>query len=144
MAIVSYVLGDCVGCDAKNSFGNISIHDNYVRRGCKQCRYESTAWLPEIRKKVLYLDQCFFSGAFGGGDQRFVDAVERVKQVAHLQLLLVPYSSVHEDETQQWRGYNELTHTDLLEFIKATARGAEFEKDYSVERTQVTTLGALS
>jgi len=136
--LVTRILGDCPGCGAKDSFGNVSVHDDHVLRGCKWCRYESTVWLPEIRKTVLYLDQCFFSGAFRGGDARFGEAVERVKRMAQLQLLLVPYSSVHVDETHQWRGYKELSHTDLLAFIKATARGAEFEKDYHVERTQVT------
>lgn len=136
--LVSHVIADCPGCGAKDSFGNVSVRDGYVLRGCKHCRHESMVRLPEVRKKVLYLDQCFFSGAFRGGDARFVEAAERVRHVAHLQLLLVPYSSVHEDETHQWRGYKELSHADLLAFIKATARGAEFKKDYHVERTQVT------
>ena len=94
--------------------------------------------LPPVKKKVLYLDQFFFSGAFRAGDQRFVEVAERVKHLAHLQLLVAPYSSVHEDETHQWRGYREFNTADLLEFIKKTARGSEFEKDYQVERTQVT------
>lgn len=136
--LVTHVLGDCPGCGAKDSFGNVSVHDDHVLQGCERCRYESRVWLPEIRKKVLYLDQCFFSGAFRGGDARFVEAVQSVKRMAQLQLLCAPYSSVHVDETHQWRGYKEFSHTDLLEFIKTTARGAEFKKDYRVERTQVT------
>lgn len=136
--LVTRVLGDCPGCGAKDSFGNVSVGNDHVLRGCKRCRHQSTVWLPTIRKKVLYLDQCFLSGAFRGGDPRFIEAAERVKRMARLQLLLVPYSSVHEDETHQWRGYKEFRPEDLLEFIKATARGAEFQKDYHVERTQVT------
>lgn len=135
--LVTFVLGDCPGCGSKDSFGNVSVHGDHVLRGCKRCRYESRRWLPAIRKKVLYLDQCFFSGSFRGGDARFVEAVERVRRTAHLQLLVVPYSSVHMDETHQWRGYKEFTREDLLAFIKNTARGAEFEKDYKVERTQI-------
>ena len=50
---------------------------------------------------------------------------------------MAPYSSVHEDEIHQWRGYKDKSHDQLMEFIKATARGAEFEKAYDVERTQV-------
>lgn len=137
MALVSYVLGECPGCGAKNSFGNVSVRERQVLQGCKSCRFQATLWLPDIRKKVLYLDQCFFSRSFRE-DPRFSEAIERVKRMAHLQLLLVPYSSIHEDETFQWRGYKEFTHADLLAFIKATARGAEFKKDYFVERTQVT------
>jgi hypothetical protein len=43
---------------------------------------------------------------------------------------------VHENETQLWRGYRDLTAEQLMEFIKLTSRGAEFERDYAVERTQ--------
>lgn len=134
--LVTRVIGDCPGCGAKNSYGNVSVHD-HVLRGCMHCKYESLIWLPEIRKKVIYLDQFFFSHSFRGGDQRFLTAVERVKRMSHLQLLVAPYSSVHEDETHQWRGYKDKSHDQLMEFIKATARGAEFEKAYSVERTQI-------
>jgi hypothetical protein len=135
--LVVHKTGDCPSCGTKNSFGNSRVHGDHVQQGCTACQYTSMVWLSPIRKKVLYLDQCFFSSAFRG-DSRFVEAVERVKRMANLQLLLVPYSSVHEDETHQWRGYKEFLQTDLLEFIKATARGAEFEKDYLVERNQVT------
>jgi hypothetical protein len=134
--LVTRVIGDCPGCGAKDSFGNVSVHE-YVLRGCKHCQYQSEVWLPAIRKKVIYLDQFFFSGALRGNDPRFKVAAERVKRMCHLQLLLAPYSSVHEDETHQWRGHEGMTKDQLMEFIKATSRGAEFEKDYNVERTQV-------
>lgn len=85
---------------------------------------------------MLYLDQFFFSHAFRGNDHRFLTAVERVKRVCHLQLLVTSYSSVHEDETHQWRGYKDKTHAQLMEFIKLTARGAEFERSYNIESAQ--------
>jgi hypothetical protein len=93
-------------------------------------------WLPEIKKQVIYLDQFFFSGAMRG-DTRFKVAVERVKRMCRLQLLIAPFSSVHEDEAHQWRGYDGMTSTQLMEFIKATSRGAEFKKAYDVEHTQI-------
>jgi len=93
--------------------------------------------LPTIRKKVIYLDQFFFSHAFRGGDVRFVEAANRIKQLAHFQLLTSPYSSVHEDETYQWRGHNDKTSDGLMEFIKSASRGLTFERAYRIERTQV-------
>ena len=134
--LVTRVLGDCPGCGEKDSFGNVSVHE-YVLRGCKHCNYQSMVWLPEIHKKVIYLDQFFFSGTMRGKDSRFKVATERIKRMSDLQLLVAPYSSVHEDETHQWRGYDGMTNDQLMEFIKATSRGSEFEKDYRVERTQV-------
>lgn len=135
--LVTRVLGHCPGCKGKDCFGNVSIQHDHALRGCERCPYESMVFLPEIHKKVIYLDQFFFSNAFKGVDSRFMTTVESVKRMAHLQLLVAPHSSVHEDETHQWRGHKDKNHEQLMEFIKATARGAEFKKDYSVERTQI-------
>ena len=122
MAIVSYVLGDCPGCGQLNSFGNVEIFDGKrVYQGCKVCRYNKHITLPKLQKKILYLDQFFFSHAFRGGDQRFTDAADRIARLSSLQLLAVPYSSIHEEETHQWSG-----HEELFKFIKATSRGHKF------------------
>ncbi len=135
--LVTRVIGDCPACKGANMFGNVSVRRDHVLRGCKACDFQTAAWLPEIRKQVLYLDQFFFSHAFRGNEQPFLAAIERVKQACHLQLLVAPYSSVHEDETHQWRGHKGKTHAQLMDFIKVTARGAEFKRSYNIESTQI-------
>ena len=30
MALVTYVLGDCPGCNAQNTFGNVDVYGDYV------------------------------------------------------------------------------------------------------------------
>jgi|WetSurMetagenome_2_1015567.scaffolds.fasta_scaffold00073_21 hypothetical protein len=132
--LVTRILGDCPSCKSKNCYGNVSINQDHVLQGCGRCNYESRVFLPKIHKKVIYLDQFFFSHAFKGKDTRFLPAAERIKRMTHLQLLAAPYSSVHEDETHQWPDNRK---DQLMEFIKATARGTEFEKDYYVEQAQV-------
>jgi hypothetical protein len=64
-------------------------------------------------------------------------AAQRIREISALQLLAVPFSSIHEDETHQWRGYDGKNKEDLMEFIKATSRGHEFEPSYDVEQTQI-------
>ncbi len=135
--LVTRVLGDCPGCGAKGRFGNVSVRGDHVLRGCMNCKYSTKVWLPKTRKKVLYLDQFFFSSAFRERDPRFTKAAERIRQVSALQLLAVPFSSIHEDETHQWRGYAGNNKDDLMKFIKATSRGHEFKPAYDVERTQI-------
>lgn len=135
--LVTRILGDCPGCAGKQQFGNVSVLGNRILRGCMNCNYEETILLPEIRKKILYLDQFFFSNAFKKGDQRFVTAARRIQKLSALQLLAIPFSSVHEDETHQWRGYGDKNKEDLMEFIKATSRGREFKPSYNVEKTQI-------
>jgi len=135
--LVTHVLGDCPGCGAKDQFGNVWVKGNQVLRGCMQCKYNTTVWLPEIKKKIIYLDQFFFSKAFRETDPKFVEAMSRIRQISEKQLLVAPFSSIHEDETHQWRGFDGKNKDDLLEFIKTASRGHEFEPAYNVEQTQI-------
>ena len=88
--------------------------------------------MPPIRKKVIYLDQFFFSHAFHGREPRFIEAAKRIRAVADQQLLAAPYSSIHETETLLYSGRDELE-----EFIKDASRGVEFSPSYRVKRTQI-------
>jgi hypothetical protein len=135
--LVTRIIDDCPSCGAKRSYGNVSVIGQELLRGCQRCDYRTSVYLPAIRKQVIYLDQFFFSHAFRGGDARFLEAADRIKRMTHLQLLVSPYSSVHEDETHQWRGYKDKTRDDLMEFIKSTSHGVTFERAYRIERTQV-------
>lgn len=132
MALVSYILGNCPGCGAKNSFGNIDVYATRVSLGCGRCTHKESRPLPPITKKILYLDQYFFSHAVRGNDAQFTAAAGLIRELVGLQLLAVPYSDVHEDETHQWVG-----HEQLLEFIKSTSGGHEFSQTYRVELNQL-------
>jgi hypothetical protein len=135
--LVIRILGNCPGCGAINKFGNVSVREDYVLRGCGVCQYSEHIPLPPLRKNILYLDQFFFSHAFLQKDRRFVDAAQQISRISADQLLVVPYSSVHEDEAHQWRGYSGKNREDLIKFIKSTSRGHEFEPAYEVERYQM-------
>jgi len=113
------------------------MQSDHVLRGCTQCSYEGYFWLPEIRKSILYLDQFFFSHAFRAKDARFVDTANLVSKMTSSQLLVVPYSSIHEDESRMWRGNGSNDQEDLMEFIKSTSGGHKFSPDYEVEETQI-------
>lgn len=130
--LVTRIIGDCPGCNSKNSFGNVDVFGSTLQRGCHHCEYSVHLPLPEITKSILYLDQFFFSHAFREGDEKFVDAAKRIGEAAHQQLLTTPYSSLHEEETQMWKQREE-----LREFIRKTARGTKFAPQYHVEKTQV-------
>jgi len=135
--LVTRVIGGCPACNTADAFGNVLIARDHILRGCKACGYSEEIPLPRLSKKVIYLDQFFFSGAFREKDSRFAEAAELIKKAAANQLLVAPYSSIHEDETFQWRGFDGQTKDDLMKFIKVTSRGHEFEPSYGVERNQV-------
>jgi hypothetical protein len=130
--LVTRTIGDCPECGHKDSFGNVDVFGSNLVRGCGYCTYSERIPLPQIHKKVVYLDQFFFSHAFRGNEPRFVHAANRIKEIASAQLLAIPRSSLHEQETILWE-----RHDELLEFIKATSRGARFEPAYRVEEVQL-------
>jgi len=66
-----------------------------------------------------------------------VKAADRISHISALQLLVAPFSSIHEDETHLWRGYGDKNKENLMEFIKVTSHGHEFKPAYKVERTQI-------
>ncbi len=131
--LVQRIIGDCPGCGGFQRFGNVFVRCDHVVRGCLRCKYSEQLPLPTLRKKILYLDQCFFSHAFRAKEKRFSEAAERLREVTALQLMVAPYSSIHEDETNQWRGHEE----QLMKFIRAISFGHKFEADYDVERQQL-------
>ena len=89
----------------------------------------------ETRKRILYLDQNFWSMAFRSNpkNSKWNSAMQRIEGLLELQLLAVPYSSTHENETHLWTGRS----GDLLNFITTTARGHKFEPYYQIERVQI-------
>ncbi len=137
--LITYVLGACPKCRSENCFGNVSVQGDRVLRGCESCNYHMTIFLPVIRKKILYLDQFFLSNAFLGKDERFVEAAQGIRKLSDFQLLVVPFSSIHEDETHQWKGFGGKNKEDLMEFVKTSSGGHEFQQDYEVEEKQIVT-----
>ncbi len=130
--IVTHVLGNCPGCGYER-FGNVMVLPRFVLRGCGRCDYSVRVPLPATRKRVVYLDQPFFSGAFRGRDPRFVELAAKIQRLSAHQLLTSPRSFAHEAEAVQWaRG------AELVEFIKRTSRGHQFNPGHEVEQTQIT------
>jgi hypothetical protein len=87
----------------------------------------------ETRKKILYLDQSFFSLAYKERRHDWVDdAMVRITELLDLQLLAIPYSSIHIEEADLYK------HRDaLVAFIQRFSRAHQFEPYYRVEETQI-------
>lgn len=137
--LVARVIGDCPVCGGERTFGNVLVLASYVLRGCGSCGHKDKYLIPELRpKKVLYLDQNFYSAAFrherdaSEGQPEIVRLMRRIKDLAAAQVLSVPRSSVHEDETRQWK-----YRAELLEFLKVATRGHKFERAYRLEERQL-------
>jgi len=132
--LVTRIIGKCPGCGAEAAFGNVNVSGNILLRGCFHCKYSEHFYLPALSKEVLYLDQFFLSHTFRAKLPKFVDAAKLIGELAHAQLLVCPFSTIHETETHQWRHPQQQR---LWEFIKQTSRGQKFEPEYKLNHKQI-------
>lgn len=134
MALVSHILSDCPKCGRKDGFGNVSVSNNFLNRGCLSCKYWVEIPLPDLDKKIIYLDQYFFSHAFRGNEQIFIEAKDKIQNLALEQLIVAPYSNFHEDESSLFNSDN---RENLIAFIKQTSGGHQFLSENKVRVNQI-------
>ena len=134
MLITHHLSEPCPLCGSSRSYGNVNVNDNVLNRGCNVCGKWTRIYLPDISKRIIYLDQFFLSHAFRQQEKPFVEAAKRIEDMAHRQLLVCPFSSVHTDETHLWRHDQQ---QNLYRFIKQTARGHKFTQAYDIKLTQM-------
>lgn len=134
MLINRHIDEPCPKCGSLGKYGNVNLGNNILNRGCNNCGEWVRLPLPDLRKKIIYLDQFFLSHAFRNKEQPFVDTANRIKDMAARQLLVCPYSSVHTDETHLWRHEQK---EELFKFIKQTARGHHYKQAYEIKQVQM-------
>ena len=132
--ILNRIIGNCSKCQAINAYGILYISNNSILYGCKSCKTTHLRKLPDLRKKIIYLDQFFLSKVFRKSDSDFLSIAEKLKKLAHYQAIVCPYSTAHESETHQWRREE---RDELFKFIKQFSGGHDFIPDYDVEMTQL-------
>lgn len=134
MLITHHLQQPCPACGKTGSYGNVNVTGDTLNRGCNACGNWERIPLPELRKTVIYLDQFFLSHAFREGQEDFVRAAERIKDLASKQLVVSPWSSIHEFETHLWR---HASQADLWKFIKQSARGHQYSNSHHIKSMQM-------
>jgi hypothetical protein len=129
--LVAHVTGPCPQCKATNCFGNVSVNGNHVSRGCRSCNHRDTLPLPLIKKKLVYLDQFYFSHLFRSNNSAFQEISKQIKHLNSLQLVATPYSPVHLAESRLTSRFS-----DLAQHIKVEASGKRLYAPYKVDRAQ--------
>jgi hypothetical protein len=108
--------GVCPECQ-RNTFGILSAGGDRLTLRCTECRYSHSEVLPEVEKRVIYLDQSIFSllfqmredGRLPAGHEEFArDLYRRIRHVVLLQQAIAPHSDVHHDETTVFHSANKL------------------------------------
>jgi len=100
----------CPKCRRQASFGVLMIQPHDYRRRCRECWHSETFPLPQLRKKVLYLDQFAISNMMkalnpnakpqkGEADDLWRELFRTVDRLCKLQLLVCPDSEFHWKES---------------------------------------------
>ena len=112
----------CPKCDAEE-FGVLSVSDTRCERRCRACFHRGTVYLPEIRKKIIYIDQFVFSTFVKildfdiDGHERatsepfWKQLFEILSVVRHIQLVACPDSREHQQESLTSSFYKSLKRT---------------------------------
>src|SRR4051794_9920251 len=114
MLIARVLAEPCPKCGKVGQFGNVNVSHDTLLRGCNSCGARVRIPLPQLRKKVLYLDQSFLSIAFKDKDARYVQAAMRIADLTHRQLLVCPRSHIHEIETNLWKADSKAALWDFV------------------------------
>ena len=108
---------------------------------CFECRYSISEGLPQIEKKVLYLDQNLFSILFKvksggrlppGHEKTSVEIYQRLRRLVLLQKVVLPHSDIHLGETIVFHSARELRQA--YEFLGG---GLSFVDTKAVELSQM-------
>jgi len=101
----------------------LSVRDTQCERRCRDCWYTATVYLPEIKKKIVYVDQFAFSNIMkflspevkgherAASEPFWKDLFEILGVVCHLQLVACPDSREHQHESLVSPFYKALKHT---------------------------------
>lgn len=112
----------CPKCGVEE-YGVLSVSDTRCERRCRACWYTDTVYLPEIKKKIVYIDQSAFSNIMkflspeAKGHERttaepfWKELFEILGVVCHLQLVACPDSREHQYESLTSPFYNSLKRT---------------------------------
>jgi hypothetical protein len=131
----------CPRC-RRPTFGVLAAGGETLTRRCKVCRHSQVEPLPELDKRVIYLDQFAFSELFKleAGIRRpdqphhdFWSELHRlVRRTLLLQQALFPASDIHSAETLVARH-----HRELRDAIERLGGDAKLEDTRAVESRQV-------
>ena len=96
----------CPDCGHQGTFGVLMVCDRHYVRRCINCWFDQRLPLPEIRKRIIYLDQFVISNMMKELDpahkhaQGFYQSLfERLDRLSKLQLIVCPDSPIQDHES---------------------------------------------
>lgn len=137
---VSKPFKKCPQCGV-NEYGVLMINSrSYVRR-CNKCMYSESYDLPDLNKKVVYLDQMAISNMMNvinpktkkNPEEKWKTLFEKLDRLCKLQLIICPSSSIHEEESVA----TECVYNELKQMYQHLSHGVSFYYPETIIRFQI-------
>ena len=126
----------CPDC-GEIAFGCLHIHSQSIELACEVCGNSYKAELPQLRKKVVYLDQHVISLMMRSRQARmdncWTAVFDRLEQMVHQQQIVCPASAEHRTESEFQRDLYE----DLKQTYKTLAKGVRFRSVWDISIAQI-------
>lgn len=131
----------CPKCKKSDSFGVLMITGQHYTRRCRECWFTESYGLPELRKKIIYLDQFVISHMMKAINHRlgktekidpfWLKLFERLDRLVKLQLIICPDSTFHRNESL-------LSHYQALKrMYEHLSGGVTFYDSLTIRRLQI-------
>jgi len=131
----------CPKCKKSDSFGVLMITGQHYTRRCRECWFTESYDLPELRKKIIYLDQFVISHMMKAINHRlgktkkvgpfWLKLFERLDRLVKLQLIICPDSTFHRNESL-------LSHYQALKrMYEHLSGGVTFYDPLTIRRFQI-------
>lgn len=121
--------GYCLGINTVSK----TISNNILKCVCRKCGEGYPLSLLKLEKKLIYLDQNFLSEAFKNKLPAFIKRADHLNDLSRKQLIICPYSEVHDIETHLYEG----NEKRLWDFIRHTSFGEKFKLRSQIELQQL-------
>jgi hypothetical protein len=135
---------NCPHC-GHQSFGIWIMGRNAYYRRCRECLYQGPSIsLPDLNKKIIYLDQFAISNmmkasnpdtkAYHGGtlDPFYAELYQRLKRLTRMQLIVCPSSFTH-----TWESLTSPFFKALEQFYEMLSYGVKFYDAHTIRRFQL-------
>lgn len=108
-AMISGPFTECPKCH-RHEFGTASVDGRSWMRQCRGCLYSQAERLPELRKKLIYLDQMVISNIAKALDPKWqqerqrddafwLELFDQLERLIKMHLIVCPQSPIHERES---------------------------------------------
>ena len=133
----------CPAC-GKDKFGVSNISGSRLMRRCRDCWHKQDYRLPELRKKIIYLDQFVISNLMKlenpatkghttvAADRFWHELHDLLFQLRNLQMICCPDSGSHEEESR-----TSAFNAELKKMYEALSGGITFEAFDSIKSKQI-------